>query len=97
MNSVSVQIQRAINDAYSRQVLPQIQNVLMAGSGHMTQKGWNVPGEGPEIDPDVRRGENSRNNLRSERVRNCLNDESMDIAYDMVTGVGVLVRIGPEG
>ena len=37
MNKVSVQIQRAINDAISSQVLPQIQNVLMARSGHMTR------------------------------------------------------------
>ena len=39
MNSVLVQIHRAINDAISNQVLPQIQNVIMAGSGHMTKKG----------------------------------------------------------
>ena len=68
MNSVSVQIQRAINDALSSQVLPQIQNVFMAGSGHMTQKGLNVPAEGPEIYSEVLRSENSRNNLKSERV-----------------------------
>ena len=36
MNSVSVKIQRAINDAISNQVLPQIQNAIMAGSGHVT-------------------------------------------------------------
>ena len=42
MNSVSVQIQRAIKDAISNQVLPQIQNVIMAGSGHATGKRWNV-------------------------------------------------------
>ena len=39
MNSVSVQIQRAINDAISNQVLPQIQSHLRTGSGQMTQKG----------------------------------------------------------
>ena len=43
MNSVSVQIQRAINDAISNQILPQIQNSFKAGSGQTTQKGWNVP------------------------------------------------------
>ena len=85
MNSVSLQIQGAINNAISSQVLHQIQNVLMAGSGHMTQKGWNVPGKGPEIDSEVLRGENSRNNFRSERVRNRLNDESMNNAYDSST------------
>ena len=82
MNSVSVQIQRAINDAISSQVLPQIQNILMDGSGHMTQKGWNVPVEGPEIYHEVLRSENSKNNLKNERVRNRLNDEPMDNAYD---------------
>ena len=39
MNSVSVQIQRAIKDAISSQVLPQIQNALRARSGPLTQKG----------------------------------------------------------
>ena len=43
MNSVSVQIQRSINDAISNQILPQIQNAFKAGSGHVTQNGWNVP------------------------------------------------------
>ena len=32
MNSISVQIQRAFNDAISNQVLPQIQNAFKAGS-----------------------------------------------------------------
>ena len=45
MTSVSVQIQRAINDAISNQVLPQIQNAIMASSGHTTRKGWDVPTE----------------------------------------------------
>ena len=40
MNSVSVPIQRAINDAFSNQVLPQIQSAFKAGSGHVTPKGW---------------------------------------------------------
>ena len=45
MNSVSVQIQRAICDAISTQVLPQIKIVIMAGSGHGTKKGWTVLSE----------------------------------------------------
>ena len=55
MNSVSVQIQRAISDAISTQVLPQIQNVIMAGSGHGNKKGWDVPSEGPELISEVQR------------------------------------------
>ena len=38
MNSVSVQIKRAIYDAISNQILPQIQNAFKAGPGQMTQK-----------------------------------------------------------
>ena len=39
MNSVSVQIQRATNDAISNQLLRQVQNVILAGSGRVTRKG----------------------------------------------------------
>ena len=60
MNSVSVQIQRAINDAISNQVLPQIQNVVLTGSGHVTRKGWNVPTERPEPNPEVKRNLNAK-------------------------------------
>ena len=48
MNSVSVLIQRAIIDAINNQVFPQTQNALMAGSGPLTQKGWNGSTERPE-------------------------------------------------
>ena len=47
MNSVSSQIQRAINDAINNQVLPQIQNVIMAGSGQETRRGWETSIERP--------------------------------------------------
>ena len=83
MNSVSVQIQRANNDAISSQVLPQIQNALIAGSAHMMPKGLNVPTERPEYKTEALRNEKSRNNSKCERVRNRLNDEPTDNAYDM--------------
>ena len=67
MNSASVQIQRAINDAISNHVLPQIQNAFVAGSGHVTKKGWNVPAERPEINPEVKRNLNAKNNPRNEQ------------------------------
>ena len=62
MNSVSVHIQRAISDAISTQVLPQIQNVIMAGSGHGTRKVWDVPAERPELISEVQRKLNAKNN-----------------------------------
>ena len=56
VNSLRVQIESAINDAISSQVLPQIQNSLMAGPGHTTQRGWNVPAERKEINTEVSHG-----------------------------------------
>ena len=53
MNSVSVQIQRASNDAISTQILPQIQNAIMVDSGNVTLRGWNVPAERPETNTEV--------------------------------------------
>ena len=55
MNSVSVQIQRAISDAIINQVLPQIQNALEAGAGHVTQKGWNVPADSNNVEDFMRK------------------------------------------
>ena len=68
MNSVSVQIQRAISEAISSQVLPQIQNALMTDSGHMTKERWNVPSERPERYSEVLRNADSRNNLKSKTL-----------------------------
>ena len=83
MNSVSVQVQRAINDAISNQVLPQIQNAIMAGSGHMTKKGWNVPAEKLEANSEVPRNENARNNSKGEHVHgHHYNDQPDYNAYD---------------
>ena len=79
MNSVSVQIQGAISDAISTQVLPQIQNVIMAGSGHGTRKGWDVPSERPELISEVQRNLNAKNNLRNEQDENQLNNDYPDL------------------
>ena len=83
MNSVSVQIQRAINDTISNQVLPQIQNAIIAGSGHMTKKVWNVPTERPEANSEVLRSEKAKIDLRSEHVLGRQNNDQPDFnAYD---------------
>ena len=87
MNSVSVQIQRAISDAISSQVLPQIQNAIMAGSGHGTRKSWDVPSERPELNSEVQRNLNAKNNLRNEQDENQLNNDFPELnVHDMVTG-----------
>ena len=74
MNSVNVRIQRAISDAISNQVLPQIQNVIMAGSGHLTKRGWTVPAEKPEINHEDYRSEKTKSNFRRELTRDCFLD-----------------------
>ena len=81
-NSVSVQIQRAISDAISNQVLPQIQNALKTGPGLVTQKGWSVPAERPEHIAEDYRNEKIRSNSISEFSCNGLQDEFTDQAYD---------------
>ena len=66
MNSVSSQIQRAINDAINNQVLPQIQNVIMAGSGQETRMRWERSDERPESYPEVQYNVKTKNTLNSE-------------------------------
>ena len=79
MNSVSAQIERAISDAIRTQVLPQIQNVIMAGSGHGTRKGWDVPSERPELNSEVQLNLNAKNSLRSEQDENQLDNDYPDL------------------
>ena len=63
MSSVNTHIMRAISDAISNQILPQLQNVLGARSGHVTQNRWNVPAERPEINPEDYRSEKLKTTL----------------------------------
>ena len=82
MNSVSVQIPRAINDAISSQVLPLIKSALKAGSGSLTQKGWNILTERPERYPEDHPSQKVRSSSRSEAARIRLCDEDTDNAHD---------------
>ena len=69
MNSVSVQIQIAINDAISNQVLSQIQNVIMAGSGYAFRKGGNVSAERQDPNPEVKRNLNAKTTREMNRTK----------------------------
>ena len=89
MNSVSVQIQRAINEAISSQILPQIQNAVMAGSGQLTNERWNVPAERPEGYSEILQNLEPRNNSKSKQTNDRPKDgftSTNSRAYDMVTG-----------
>ena len=94
LSSVSVQIQRAFSDAINDQVLPQIHNVLKAGSGQTTQNGRNVRAERPEYIAEDYRNEKIRNYSRSEFSRNRLQDENRDQAYDNIAHSASMCRFG---
>ena len=87
MCCVNSQIQRAISDAISNQVLPQIQSALSAGSGHMTQNRWDIPSERPEINSEGLQNTNSKDSSTSKHNHDHQNDGGTNLnAYDMVTG-----------
>ena len=81
MNSVSSQIQKAISDAIHNQVLPQIQNVIMAGSGQETRRGWERSDERPEGYSEVEYNAKAKTTLNSEH-----GDKAHRYVHDMVTG-----------
>ena len=87
MCSVNSQIQRAISDAISNKVLPQIQSALSAGSGHMTQNRWDIPSERPEINSEGLQNTNPKDSSTSKHNHDHQNDGGINLnAYDMVTG-----------
>ena len=60
---------------------------MMAGSGHGTRRGWDVPSERPELISEVQRNLNAKNNLRNEQDENQLNNDFPDLnVHDKVTG-----------
>ena len=83
MNSVNAQIQRAISDEISSQVLPRIQNVLRAGSGHLTQNRWYVPAERPGVNPEDYCSEKTKNDFSIEPTREFFLDNRQEEAYDI--------------
>ena len=95
MNSVNTQIQRAISDAISNQILSQTQNAPKVRSGYVTQNRWNVQVERPEINPEDYRSEKIRNSSRSEPIRDCLNDNYEDQAYENMAEVRIIFQKHP--
>ena len=87
MNNVGTQIQRAINEAINSQVLPQIQNVMMAGSGRETRRGWEVPVERSEANAEEQRIQNAKVDCRNEQHDGYRSGgPSSRHVHDMVTG-----------
>ena len=85
MSSANTQIQRAISDKISSQILPQIQSALSAGPGHSTQNRLNVPSERPEATSEVLQNTSSRDNSRKKPNRDRPYDKPTDLyAYDNI-------------
>ena len=86
MSNVDTLIQRAINEAISSQVSPQIQNVIMAGSGRETRRGWEVPVERPEVNAEEQRIPSAKADCRNEQHDgNRPIGQSSRQVHDMVT------------
>ena len=80
MGSVNTQIQRAISNAISNQILPQIQTALNAGSGQIR---WNVPSERPEINSEETYGEKAKKKTRCDQRTGYQNGGQPNLrAYD---------------
>ena len=87
MSNVDTLFLRAINEAISSQVLPQIQNVIMAGSGRETRRGWEVPVERPEVNAEEQRIPSVKADCRNEQHDgNRPIGQSSRQVHDMVTG-----------
>ena len=87
MGNVNTQIQRAISDAISNQIVPQIQTALNTGSGHLTQNMWNVSSERPETNSEETYSENVKKNTRCEPRIDYRNDGHVQPrAYDRSCG-----------
>ena len=91
MNSVSSQIQRAISDAINNQVLPQIQNVIMAGSGQEIRRGWEISDERPESYSEVQHNAKAKTTFNSEH-----GGKTNRNVHDMVTGDNEFPNPVPE-
>ena len=69
----------------------------MAGSGHGTRKGWDIPSERPEPIPEVQLNSNMKNTLRNGQDEDHLNnDYPNQNVHDMVTGENEFPNTVPE-
>ena len=82
MSSVSVQIQRAINEAISDQILPQIQATLRSGQGLMPERRWEVPVRGQGYRSGDALNHRFRSNSSDEFPRVLNRNEDLDSTHN---------------
>ena len=69
MSSVSFHIQRAINEAISDQIFPQIQATLRSGQGRVPERRWEVPVRGQGCRSEKTLDRSFKSNSRDEFPR----------------------------
>ena len=78
MSSVSSQLPRAINEATSEQVLPQIQATLRFGLREVPIRRWEVPGRRSEKRSEEALNRNFRSSSRDEHPRDFNRDDDLE-------------------
>ena len=84
MSSVSSQIQRAINEAISNRIMPQIQATLRPGQGRMPERRCEVPvrGQGQGSRSEEALDRRCRSNSRDEFPRFQNRNEDLESTHD---------------
>ena len=82
MSTESSQVQRAINEAISDQILPQIQATLIAGQGHVPERRWGNPARRPEYRPEEALDRGFRSHSRDEYYRFPNRNEDLESSQD---------------
>ena len=84
MSTVGSQIQRAINEASSDQILHQIQGTLKSGQGHMPEKRWENPSRTLECNPEEALDQKFRIDSRDEYHRFLNRNEDLESTHDNI-------------
>ena len=82
MSTVSSQIQRAINEAISDQILPQIKATLKSGEGHIPQGRWEDTGRRPEFRSEEALDRRFMSDSRDEYHRFPNRNEDLESTHD---------------
>ena len=82
MPTVSSQIQRAINETISDQILPQIQATLKSGQGHVPERTWDDPARRLECRSEEALDRRFRNDSRDECYRFPNKNDNLESTHD---------------
>ena len=82
MSTVSSQTQRAINDAISDQIMPQIQATLKPGQGHVPERRWEDPARRLECRSEEALDRKFRSDSRDECSRFPNRNEDLESTHD---------------